>query len=73
MVALLTDLSILESLKPSQSEVDRIFDHPLEAFLEPNLSAPEPLVALNSEQWPSDADYYVSCPLLRCATVRTTG
>ncbi|KAF7789748.1 hypothetical protein EIP86_000694 [Pleurotus ostreatoroseus] len=58
VVALLTDLSILESLKPSQSEVDKIFDHPLEAFLEPSLSAPEPLVALNSEQWPSDAEYY---------------
>lgn len=59
VVALLTDLSILENLKPCQGEVDLIFDHPLEAVLEPSLSALEPLVPLNSDLWPSDIEYYV--------------
>lgn len=68
-MALLTDLSVLESLQPSLSEVDRIFDHPLEAFLEPSLSAPEQLVELSSEQWPSDADYYVSRAVSICANI----
>jgi coenzyme A diphosphatase NUDT7 len=31
VVAILSDLSILESLKPNPGEVDDIFDHPLEA------------------------------------------
>ena len=40
-------------------EVDVIFDHPMEALLDPHLSASEPLVELNSEHWPSDAEFYV--------------
>ena len=62
VVALLTDRSILDTLIPSEGEVAAIFDHPLEAILEPTLSATENLVALQSEHWPSDAEYYVdSC------------
>lgn len=60
VVAVLTDISVLESLHPSVGEVDVIFDHPLEAILDPSLSVSEDLVALNSEQWPSDAEFYVS-------------
>ncbi|KAI0704969.1 NUDIX hydrolase domain-like protein [Cytidiella melzeri] len=58
VVALLTDLAVLKELKPSEGEVDIIFDHPLEAILEPSLSAPEPLVPPNSEHWPSEIEYY---------------
>lgn len=60
VVALLTDTSVLEQLKPAPGEVDQIFDHPLEAVLDPHLSAHENLVALNSERWPSSDEFYVS-------------
>lgn len=71
VVAVLTDLAILDILKPSEGEVDLIFDHPLEALLEPSLSAQEPLVELNSDLWPSDADYYVGIWSLVFHTCRT--
>ncbi|KAI0090207.1 NUDIX hydrolase domain-like protein [Irpex rosettiformis] len=58
VVALLTDLSILNNLIPSEGEVAAIFDHPLEAILDPTLSADEKLVAIQSEHWPSDAEFY---------------
>ncbi|KIP11044.1 hypothetical protein PHLGIDRAFT_64468 [Phlebiopsis gigantea 11061_1 CR5-6] len=58
VVALLTDLSLLDNLVPAQGEVDVIFDHPLEAFLEPSLSAGENLVDINSELWPSNESFY---------------
>jgi peroxisomal coenzyme A diphosphatase NUDT7 len=59
VVALLTDLDILNNLIPSEGEVDVIFDHPLEAILDPSLSVQEKLVGLNSELWPYDAELYV--------------
>lgn len=59
VVALLTDVSVLDQLSPSEGEVDVIFDHPLEAMLEPPLSAQEQLVQINSELWPYDAEFYV--------------
>lgn len=61
VVALLTDLSLLDNLAPAQGEVDVIFDHPLEAILDPSLSAGEDLVDINSELWPSNEEFYV-CP-----------
>lgn len=63
IVSLLTDLSVLDTLKAAKGEVDLIYDHPLEAILEPSLSAPEPLVDLNSELWPSEDLYYVGSSL----------
>ncbi|KAK7691112.1 hypothetical protein QCA50_006215 [Cerrena zonata] len=51
VVALLTDLSLLDKLQRSENEVDRIFDHPLEAILDPPLAAKEPLVELGSDDW----------------------
>jgi hypothetical protein len=60
VVALLTDLNILNKLTPCEGEVDLIFTHPLAAMLDPSLGAPEPLVPLNSEHWPSDVEFYVS-------------
>lgn len=53
---------VLSSLTPSLTEVDRIFDHPLEAMLDPRLllSKGEPLVDVG-EDWPYGAgDVYVS-------------
>lgn len=59
VVALLTDLSVLEDLRAAPGEVDLIYDHPLEALLDPQLSKAEPLVDLNSELWPSGDPFYV--------------
>jgi len=58
VVSLLTDLSILDSLRPSPGEVDHIFDHPVEAFLDPFLASDEPLVAKGSEHWPYDSEFH---------------
>ncbi|EKM57847.1 uncharacterized protein PHACADRAFT_251727 [Phanerochaete carnosa HHB-10118-sp] len=58
VVALLTDISVLHRLVPSEGEVEAIFDHPLEAFLDPHLSQQEDLVAIGSEPWPSDEQFY---------------
>lgn len=60
MIAVLTDPSILDNLKPSEAEVDRIFDHPLQAILDPSLAAKEQLVPKGSDDWPYvDAEYHV--------------
>lgn len=64
VVALLTDLSILSELRPAEGEVDLIFDHLLSAILDPSMSKSEPLVALNSELWPSSDHFYVSTACL---------
>ncbi|KAH9958579.1 NUDIX hydrolase domain-like protein [Russula dissimulans] len=52
VVALLDDVSVLEELRAAPGEVARIFDHPLEALLDPELARGEPLVSLGSEDWP---------------------
>ena len=48
---------VLGSLTPSLTEVDRIFDHPLEAMLDPQLLLDnrEPLVG-EGEDWPYSAE-----------------
>ncbi|PSS34043.1 hypothetical protein PHLCEN_2v1947 [Hermanssonia centrifuga] len=58
VVAVLTDPSVLCSLTPCESEVDVIFDHPLEALLDPTLSAQERLVEIKSELWPAEEEYH---------------
>lgn len=63
VVALLTDLYILERLVPSPGEVDRIFDHPLEAILDPSLARRENLAPIGSEDWIYPEEYHV-CKLL---------
>lgn len=60
VVALLTDLSVLGDLIPSKGEVDVIFDHPLEALLDPSLSTQEDLVEIGGELWPYEEALYVS-------------
>jgi len=59
--ALLTRIELLGELRGSEREVSKIFTHPLEALLDPQLSQHEhSLVALGSEDWPYDSTYYVS-------------
>lgn len=60
VVAFLTEISVLHRLVPSEGEVEVIFDHPLEAFLDPHLSEQEDLVVIGSALWPSDEQFYVS-------------
>ncbi|KAI5119117.1 hypothetical protein M0805_007863 [Coniferiporia weirii] len=58
VVALLTDLELLTSLTPCEGEVDAIFEHPLEAILDPSLAAGLPLVEKKSENWPYEDELY---------------
>jgi len=57
VVALLDDVAVLEELRAAPGEVARIFDHLLEALLDPELAcgAGEQLVPLGSEDWPYPA------------------
>ena len=59
VVALLTDNSVLEHLTPSPGEVDRIFDHPLEAILDPSFASKENLAPKGSEDWIYEEELYV--------------
>jgi hypothetical protein len=59
VVAFLSNLAILDDLKPGEGEVAEIFDHPLQAVLDPSLAKDEPLVLPGSEHWPYDAEYQV--------------
>lgn len=59
VVALLDDVSILEELRPAPAEVTCIFDHPLEALLDPELARQETLVPLGSNDWQYEAELYV--------------
>jgi coenzyme A diphosphatase NUDT7 len=52
VVALLSDLSILDHLVASEQEVAHIFSHPLEAMLDPGLLEQESLVKPGTEDWP---------------------
>ncbi|KAI0366305.1 hypothetical protein BV20DRAFT_972030 [Pilatotrama ljubarskyi] len=74
VVALLTELSILDSLSPSPGEVDRIFDHPLEAVLDPSLARKENLSPKSSPDWPYEDDFYnhsdIDLPWLGNSTYR---
>jgi len=58
VVALLSDLSVLEILNASDGEVAQIFDHPLEAVLDPTLGRNETLVAMGSEYWPHEVEFH---------------
>ena len=59
VVALLTKPDILETLVPCPGEVDRIFNHPLEAILEPSLSRKENLAPKGSDDWIYEEDFHV--------------
>ncbi|KAI0329275.1 hypothetical protein GY45DRAFT_1354623 [Cubamyces sp. BRFM 1775] len=74
VVALLTDISIMDSFVPSPGEVDRIFDHPLEAILDPSLASKENLAPKGSTDWPYEDDLYnhsdIDLPWLGNSTYR---
>ncbi|KAI0714407.1 NUDIX hydrolase domain-like protein [Cerioporus squamosus] len=74
VVALLTDNAILDHLTPSPGEVDRIFDHPLEAILDPSLASKEKLAPKGSEDWHYEEDFYcysdIDLPWLANSTYR---
>ncbi|KAH0833166.1 hypothetical protein J3R83DRAFT_12193 [Lanmaoa asiatica] len=58
VVALLMNPAILCTLTPCVGEVDHIFNHPLEAILDPPLSEKEPLVPSGSEYWPYPEEFH---------------
>ncbi|KAI1797449.1 NUDIX hydrolase domain-like protein [Ganoderma leucocontextum] len=74
VVALLTDLSVLEKLVPSPGEVDRIFDHPLEAILDPTLATKEDLAPKGSKDWIYEEEFHctsdIDLPWLANSTYR---
>jgi peroxisomal coenzyme A diphosphatase NUDT7 len=59
IIAFLAQPAILKSLKASEGEVAQIFNHPLEAILDPTLVNRKTLVAIGSEDWPYQSDVYV--------------
>jgi coenzyme A diphosphatase NUDT7 len=58
VIAFLDDVSILDGLRAAPGEVAHIFDHPLEALLDPELARGEKLVPIGSEDWPYEAELY---------------
>ena len=66
VVVLLDDVSILDGLDAASGEVAHVFDYPLEVLLDPELAHSEKLVPVGSEDWPYEADLYVS-PRRFCA------
>ncbi|KAI0709890.1 NUDIX hydrolase domain-like protein [Earliella scabrosa] len=74
VVALLTDTSVLDNLVPAVGEVERIFDHPLEAILEPSLASKENLAAKGSADWVYEDDFHctsdIDLPWLANSTYR---
>ncbi|CAE6343277.1 Nudix hydrolase 11 Short=AtNUDT11 [Rhizoctonia solani AG-1 IB] len=64
VIAFLSDLALLDHLKPNPEEVEEIFDHPLEAILSPELAATlaprpgRPLSECGSEKWRYEPEYH---------------
>jgi coenzyme A diphosphatase NUDT7 len=59
VVAFLTNPAMLDELEASANEVARIFDHPLQAFLDPTLAKDEALSEMGSEDWPYETEFQV--------------
>lgn len=68
VVALLDDLTVLDGLRACEGEVDHIFEHPLEALLDPEIARKEDLVSRGTEHWPYEEElhvrFYVMLPVL---------
>ncbi|EJD06649.1 uncharacterized protein FOMMEDRAFT_25875 [Fomitiporia mediterranea MF3/22] len=60
VVTLLSDLSVLDTLVPSDGEVEAIFEHPLEAVLDPELVLARNLwlAETGGEHWPYEEELY---------------
>lgn len=59
VIALLSDLSLLDKLQANEAEVAHIFDHPLEAMLDPTIALKEPLAEKGSSDWPYEEELHV--------------
>lgn len=59
VIALLSDLTLLDKLQANEAEVAHIFDHPLEAMLDPTIALKEPLVKKGSADWPYEEELHV--------------
>jgi len=66
VIAFLDDVSVLEELRAAPGEVACIFDHPLEALLDPgllrNCDSEQTLVPLGCDDWPYETEFHVSYP-----------
>ncbi|KAF9482356.1 hypothetical protein BDN70DRAFT_853378 [Pholiota conissans] len=61
IVALLTDDTLVDKLKPGEGEVDHIFSYPLESILDPSLAPGlDTLVEHGGDYWPYEARYHNS-------------
>jgi hypothetical protein len=66
VIAFLDDVSVLDELRAAPGEVARIFDHSLEALLDPELlvvareGSEETLAPLGSDDWPYETELHVS-------------
>ncbi|KAG8937282.1 hypothetical protein FRC02_000052 [Tulasnella sp. 418] len=58
VVAYLSDISLLDNLIPNEDEVDNIFDHPLEMFLDPSMCEGENLSVRGSTNWPYPEEFH---------------
>ncbi|KAI4522136.1 hypothetical protein K525DRAFT_284037 [Schizophyllum commune Loenen D] len=58
VIALLSDVSVLDTLEANADEVAHIFTHPLHAILDPSEAQSLPLVPKGSEDWPWSEDYH---------------
>ncbi|CAE6374833.1 unnamed protein product [Rhizoctonia solani] len=63
VIAWATDSEFIHELRANESEVDEIWDHPLEAMLSPELVRQSgvlsrPLAGENTEGWPYESDVY---------------
>ena len=59
VIAFLSKPEIISSLRAAQGEVSHIFNHPLEAILDPSIAKRGPLVEIGSEDWPYKSEIYV--------------
>ncbi|KZT73492.1 hypothetical protein DAEQUDRAFT_683699 [Daedalea quercina L-15889] len=58
VIAFLDDLSLLDKLRANEAEVAHIFDHPLEAMLDPAIALQEALVEKGSTDWPYEEELH---------------
>ncbi|KAF8485813.1 NUDIX hydrolase domain-like protein [Russula ochroleuca] len=58
VIAFLDDVGVLDGLQAAPGEVACIFDHPLEAVLEPELLEALALVPRGSDDWPYEAELH---------------
>ena len=67
VIAFLDDVAVLDGLRAAPGEVARIFDHPLEALLDPELARggqETTLAPLGSDDWPYETELHVSLSIL---------